>query len=447
MKVQLQTVIQSFLIAFCALLFMAVNNDNSLTLAIIYLIVSFLIILNSILRFYRTKNLLSFVCIADIFVGCIFILRPIQLFLLKDIQSDFLLLNVSNYVNGSTNLADLPVAKAGFIGLLGIFGLNFFVPYQKIIKVEKHNKQSWYMKDSLSLNQRSTLVAFMAISLVSAAIFFTKVKLNYGIHIYDMLWIFLFSCICIYYISNVHKMTATVYFILACAIVISSLTTSRQYIVNLLLCVIIPLYFVGKSTKKTSLRVILLSIILLIIVLIFVKIRVNGQTILGVSYKSSIMDEFSMYEMLLLSLNYFKDHNIGLLYGYNYLTIFTMVIPGVNIEHFDHMLTRLVFSGTLGGGNPVSLFGSLYFNFSYFGVLAGSLLFARLLYIIQNKLSTRLAQSYDAIGYYTIFNTFVYDIIRVGDLGRELWTFLTLLFVFIIFNRIMKTKKVMPYVH
>ncbi len=28
----------------------------------------------------------------------------------------------------------------------------------------------------------------------------------------------LFSCICIYYISNVHKMTATVYFILACAI-------------------------------------------------------------------------------------------------------------------------------------------------------------------------------------------------------------------------------------
>ncbi len=49
----------------------------------------------------------------------------------------------------------------------------------------------------------------------------------------------------------------------------------------------------------------------------------------GVSYKSSIMDEFSMYEMLLLSFEIILKITILDYYGYNYLTIFTMVIPGM----------------------------------------------------------------------------------------------------------------------
>lgn len=111
---------------------------------------------------------------------------------------------------------------------------------------------------------------------------------------------------------------------------------------------------------------------------------------------------------------------ISLFYGYNFLTVITTVIPGIKIAQFDHELTRIVFNGLFNGGIPVTIFGSLYFNFSYLGVVVGSFILGSVFRYMRNKCTKKI--SVKGIMYYSIFTTFAYDIIRVGDVGREMWT-------------------------
>ena len=154
------------------------------------------------------------------------------------------------------------------------------------------------------------------------------------------------------------------------------------------------------------------------------------------SFFEGILGEFCMFDMLLVSLRYFKQFQPGLFCGYNYLSIFTVPIPWISIDPFDHRLTDIVYLGRFHGGIPTSLFGSLFFNFSFVGVCLGSLLVGSLFMKIQKRLS--VLNDYNSIGYYSIVSTFVYDLVRVGDFGRETWSLITFLLVYIVFSYIMK---------
>jgi hypothetical protein len=143
-----------------------------------------------------------------------------------------------------------------------------------------------------------------------------------------------------------------------------------------------------------------------------------------------------MFDMLLIALDYVKVHGIGLFWGYNYLCLFTYPIPGITIQPFDHFFTGLIYQGRMHGGIPTSIFGSLFLNFSFIGLGIGSLLLGILLSWIQKKLS--VIRDYHSIGYYSIVATFVYDIVRVGDIGREAWSLFIFLLVYYVFSYIIK---------
>lgn len=176
-----------------------------------------------------------------------------------------------------------------------------------------------------------------------------------------------------------------------------------------------------------------MALVAAVVILVFGNVRRGvGAVLIQESLFEGFLGEFCMFDMLLVSLKYCKDNAVGLFWGFNYLSIFTVPIPGVDIQQFDHMFTGILFKERFRGGIPTSLFGSLYFNFSYIGVCLGTVLFGTLLSFIQRKL--QLLSNYASIGYYSIFATFVYDLIRVGDIGREAWSLITFLLIYVVFQ-------------
>jgi hypothetical protein len=422
MKIYKVNIKHSIYIIAAILLYYLVSDPNDLNLWLLYLILSTLIIVDVAIISYKKDNIVSFNNIANLFSASIFIIRPIQLYFERFDLSNFILLNINNKINRSIQLLEFPIAQAGLIGLLGIYALNIFFLSQKSIQIDIGNYPKWYKYRKLSKGQKLGITLFIITSFGSAIIYLLKSYINANsIHIYDMLWIFLFSIITIYIICFYHRATFLTSVLLIISIAITSLTARRQFIVNFLLCYIIPIYYVGENKKRRIRGMVLVSIILIIIVSAYGRIRAISQGLIGYSYSRALLSEFSMYEMLLVTLKQFNENKINYFWGYNYLTIFTLPISSLKVEHFDHMLTRIVFSGILGGGNPISIFGSLFLNFSYMGVMIGSLFLGWTFTKVQNKLALRIKRSYDGIGYYALFSTFVYDIIRVGNIGREIW--------------------------
>ena len=433
MIVKVRTVIITCIILIACCMYFLLGNENSILFSVLFLVISVVVVVDSTMQAVKNQCLLSFITIANVFAVAIFVLRPLQLLMSNDFSESAELQRYFTYY-GEIARENLPWAKASLIGMLGIFCVNFpFLSSKYKSSFSIRNMTTFIDGYKFTWNQHIGLGLFVLLGLFSAGVYILKKSLYSSVHIYDMLWIFIFSCIIIYLITRKRTAGILVYLLIGLSIIVLSLGGRRQYIVNLLLCYIIPLYYAGKNRKTTFIRIGFMLLGILVVVFVYAGIR---RSLIGdsteVAFVEGILDEFCMYDMLLASLCYVKTYGINFFMGYNYLTVFTTPIQGLSIEQFDHRLTDMVFQGKFYGAVPTSLFGSLYFNFSFIGVCIGAILVGTLLLYIQKRLST--ISTYESIGYYSIVSTFVYDLIRVGDFGRELWSLITLLLVYYVFS-------------
>jgi oligosaccharide repeat unit polymerase len=394
-------------------------------------------IISVLLTSYKEGGLIGFFPIADLFIGMMFVVRPIQLLLAGDVNLFSVIKRYSTYYY-EVSAADLPWAKAALIGFIGVVFLNFpFLISDKKDRFTVKNASDYTENYYFSRKQMTGILLFTLVAMASAGAYAYKVMRTSTLHIYDRLWVFVFSCLIIYIISRKRTADVFIYLIIALSMILLSFRGRRQYAVNMLICYICPLYFVGKNRKRTFFKVSIMLIAVLAIIFIYGNIR---RELRGGILKDSIVDgilsEFCMFDMLLIALDYVKVHGIGLFWGYNYLCLFTYPIPGITIQPFDHFFTGLIYQGRMHGGIPTSIFGSLFLNFSFIGLGIGSLLLGILLSWIQKKLS--VIRDYHSIGYYSIVATFVYDIVRVGDIGREAWSLFIFLLVYYVFSYIIK---------
>ena len=437
MRLKRKSITLIFFAAICVVLFYAHPIENSLVYFSLFSLVTAIIIIDVLITSYREGCLIGFFSIANMFIGLMFIVRPLQLLISGNINQFGVIYRYSLY-HGYVTVADLPWAKAALIGLIGTAFLNIpFFSSDRRNQFSLHNTAAYVEHYKFSTNQLMAIFVFTLVASLSAGIYALKVVRSTSLHIYDLIWVFLFSCIFIYIIARKRTAGLFIYAVIGISILLLSFRGRRQYAVNMLLCYVCPLYFAGKDRKRTFIRVGLMLVAILAVVFIFGNVRraLRGA-VLQDSFFEGILGEFSMFDMLLISLKYVKERGMGLFWGYNYLSIFTVPIPGITIQPFDHRFTEIIYLGRFHGGIPSSLFGSLFLNFSYLGVCLGALLFGSLLTRIQKKLSS--INDYYSIGYYSIVATFVYDIVRVGDIGRETWSSLTFLLVYYVFSFVMR---------
>ena len=414
-----------FLSAISISLYCIAGHPNSIFFCLLFSLVSCLVIVSSYKKSIEISSAISFFSIANLFAGFIFVIRPVYLL----IQGNMLLFPAQLYHNVHRvylEYGDLPWAKASLIGMLGIIFLNLpilFSGKDMKLKILSIRASEYKFRN----NQNIALALIAIFGLANAAVFYIRRTQGLSIHIYNLVWVFIFASLLLYIISRKRRADFSSYVLIGLAVMFLSLIGRRQYIVNLLICYMIPLYFTGKNRKKTYALLSLFVLATLFIVRIYAEIRGSGQRDLF----SGVIGEFSMFDMLMVTDVDFNLNGIGLFWGYNYLNIFTIPIPRIHIRPFDHLVTDIVFNNMFNGGIPTSLFGSLYFNFSYIGVCLGSLVLGMILLKAQKKFSTDM--SYESIGYYSIFATFVYDIIRVGDVGREFWSCMTFIIVYSFF--------------
>ena len=437
MKIKSKVMWMFALVIICALLNVIVSDDSNIILFFLSTFATTLIIIDVLITSYKDGCLVGFFSLANIFLGLMFVVRPLQILITNDVSQ---FSNFRRYITyyGNFGMMELPWAKASLIGLLGVFFLNIpFLTADKDKKFTVTNAISFDQSSTLNNKQIGGLLFFGLAASVLAAIYGIKVLRSSSLHIYDLLWVFLFSSIFVYSIARRRDAGFLIHLIMALSIVLLSFRGRRQYAVNMLLCYVCPLYFAGKNRKRTFFRVGVMIVIILAVIFVFGNVRRELRgVLLQESFVDGILGEFSMFDMLLVSLRYVKQFQIGLFWGYNYLSIFTVPIPWLNIDPFDYRLTDIVFLGRFHGGIPTSVFGSLYFNFSFIGVCIGSLLVGNLFMRIQKRLS--YLNNLNSIGFYSIVTTFVYDLIRVGDFGRETWSLLTFLIVYYMFISIMK---------
>ena len=426
-------------------IFLCFKDNTSPYLCLVYSLETFVVIICSFYVNYKKKDLFSFINISNLFLLFVFVFRPIQLLLnYNEISKIYAISLYKNIVSNSISIQTLPLAQASFIGFLGI-GLMNISFFWKEDKQMLQGLSKAYKSDSkmnkLSVNNILVIIFFLLISLVSLVSFIKNASMSRNdVGIFDIIWLFIMSILIIYVIYLKRKTTFIVYILMILSFMLLSVLAKRQYMVNLMLCYIISLYYMGRNRKKNIKIIGMMCILVFIVVLIYGSIRSNMiSSVNESSALEKLMDEFCMYDMLVVSLKRLLDSGHGFYLGYNFLTIFTTPIPGISIPQFDHELTHFVFKGMFKGGIPVTLIGSFYLNFSYVGIFFLSILTGRIFKYIQNIFSKETSSK--NIIYYTIFSTFVYDVIRVGDIGRELWTLLFTLAICFAFNLLIIEKR------
>lgn len=439
---QRQTLFFIFLWIICTVVFLNGSNTNNsfiLHLSIYIIIASTAVVINScLIRCFKMREILSPIFVANIFLAFVFIARPIQIVLSENNINNIYVIGMYNRLGGKLLFNDLPILQASYIGFIGIIFMDMiYFGFNKKLLNYKTNRL--YLRNPLdnveqSLNIKKILgiiiimypVLLSMISFVIKQIFF-KITIN----MLDIIWVYIICALIIYLITIKKRASFFIYFLIVVSALVLGIASRRMYVVNLIICFIVPLYYVGKNYKKNMRKIILMIILLFVLVLIYGTIRAERIGASQGTIVERLLDEFCMYDMLVVSLKHCDNNNIGLFYGYNFLTIFTTVISGFGIEQFDHELTMIVFDGLFNGGIPVTLFGSLYFNFSYLGVIIGALILGFIFRYMRNICIEKI--SIKRIMYYSIFTTFAYDIIRVGDIGREVWTCIIMILISKIF--------------
>lgn len=424
----LSVIIASFLLLVLSLYENNIVNDISILICLF--LISFNII-HSVLRAKEEGDLLQPIVIIDAFSFVAFVLRPIQIVYFCDDYHD---INAFYLSNRALDIDNLPICKALVIILIGLGAIHMAYWCKPNNTIEKLD----FYLDPTSENIKGigfVFYLFFAAGMVSAAIYYFRfgitTTISYGgrdISTIDILWIYLFCSVLILDIIINKRITVKSIIVTCIGIVLLLTLAKRQFAVNIVLSLLIPYYYI-KARRKFDMKMIIGVVVIIVIVMWLADIRearIGSED--SDSIINSFMNEFCMFDMLVISLDYKTMAQMPLYFGYNFLSIFTLPIPGIYIDNFDYYLTGIVFNHRFHGGVPTSFFGSLYFNFSFIGVFLGSIALGMIL----RNLYLHICSS-DTIfkfGYLTILLLFVYDLIRVGDIGREFWTAMILLVLF-----------------
>lgn len=403
----------------------------------VFTILNFILILHSLYKENKNGNILTSISIANIFLLCVFVLRATQIIYMYPFVDDIYVIGMYQKLFGNINVENLPFDKASAVGFFGTAFLNLAYFRVKLCAKRNSNKKNDRINNNIqffSYKQVGAIFVCLIPAILSLMSFFMKASISrQSVSLIDLAWLYIFSSLIIFIIYKKRKANVLVYILICASIFILSILAKRQYIVNLLICYIVPVYYYRKNSRDV-LKIIIMGLSVVLVILFYGQIRAEMISATTGSSLNQLMNEFCMYDMLVISIKKLNDINYGLFYGYNFLTIFTTPISSKIITQFDHELTNIIFNGLFKGGIPVTILGSLYLNFSFVGVIIGSVILGRL-FAFFDKLFLNNKTS-KGIMYYTMLITFVYDIVRVGDIGREVWTFFIAIFVCYVFCKI-----------
>lgn len=456
-KSKLLGLITIFMIIASWIIFLLIQIFNSKGHGISMLIISgtMLLLIVSTYKSYITQDLLQPIMIVNIFVFFIFVARPMHILWGDAILNDNHVFYIYNNLYGLGNINELPYNKSLIIGLIGLIsiyigyyttfsssGIKFGLiikdfNYKPFLEGSKGVSRSifWY-RFFIMLAGLSCIIFFVRFGI--SANKFSALGMDFGT--IDIIWIHIGTVALIFGFLIRGRLKIGSWFIIFLYCILVSVIAKRAYIVNLLLPILVISYYL-RYKKVINIKLIFLVFGIIASVLIYGSIRSNA---IGRNMSSlliaNILAEFSMFDMLLVSIRYENLYGRIFFGGYNYLSIFNGFLPSSiwpwKVNQFDHAHTAIIFRGLYGGAVPTSLLGSLYFNFSFIGLIIVSIIFGvliRKIYIKMLRINSRIS-----IGVYALFTTFLYDIIRVGDIGREIWSFFVYLGVFLIMSFFIK---------
>lgn len=415
-------------------------------------LMSFFLII-SCYKSYKEKNLLEPIMIFNIFFCFIFILRPLNIFLANVIETDYHVFNVYCNIYGVYKFLPSDFSTALLIGLFGQISIYYGYYSYRFSRIRKKHIDTVFVQKKLSSNIFiNRLFIFLTIMLMLFFVLrfsnfrfvsFLTMSSNIDFSTLDIIWIHIGTVSILVSIILTKKIGLLKMLLILIMLVLMSSIGQRAYAVNLLLTVIIlNYYYIYK--RRINIKIVILFVVIIISVLIFGTIRsANIGRIVSGNVFQRILDEFSMFDMLLVSINHSRLFGSFNYIGYNYLAIFNGFFPESIwpfwVNHFDHLHTSNLFLGYYGGAVPTSMFGSLFLNFSIFGVVTVSVLMG----VFFKKISYYMLEnpSLESLVVYSLFATFIYDLVRVGDFSRELWTFMVYLGVFYIMRFIHRTLK------
>lgn len=401
--------------------------------------------------------------IVNIFVIFMFVIRPVLL--LFDPITIILSLPMRAY-NGlyNVNVNDiLPGMWQGIrvclLGLISIYSGYYLCKMRQILpgntNIEKQNLIKRFIKSDFIISfNKNYLIKVILLFMLSLLLFFVfLLKYNpvvllqsAGIRSVEgvkisavfLFWIQIFFVACIFYniyLINNNKPTYPLYLLIVLFTAMCAFLASRSYAINLFLAVITINYYLSKD-RKINFKTIIPFILIILVIVGYGALRASNRK--EVSYQSisaaqKIVNEFNMFDAFVLAIDHQQRYKSPFFYGASYAGGLLNFVPrdfwpGKPLP-FDFEHTKYLYKGTVGGGLPTSLIGSLYLNFSVPGVILGCFIFGCLIYYVYTLL-IRKHLSTLSVCKYTIFVTFIYDIIRVGDLTRELSNFLIYYFFY-----------------
>ena len=381
------------------------------------------IFVNSTKKLRSSGDIFQPLMICNVFLMLFFVLRPIWLLVNIDELHSYSNFRYYEMTAGAKEYFAYPVAKAEFIGILGMYFIN--VGYFSNFRLQKLPpfKSTEAVPVRRGGSRATKLTCWF---LFGAAAFFWLLYIYRGfiqggtISMIYVIWVYILTVSIPIYIAHKGRINFAVMAILAISIVSLVALGNRQLIISLLLCVVVTQIQLNTNVKKHFMKTLLLLCLIGVgmaaVVVWFASVRYNYDLTLNRGIEA-IFGEFGMYDMLVVSLDAELKGMVPRYYGFYYLTFFSFFIPTINIPPFDHQLVQDVFGGLLGGGIPVSVVGSLYINFGYVGLIVLSFVLGRIfssVYCNNRSKGTLLGDIQNIV-----LLTFVYDLTRVGDFGRE----------------------------
>ena len=412
---------------------------------VIIVSLSSLLLVLSISDSYKKGHLFDPITIFNIFYLFIFILRPISIIFGSVISDDnhvFMIYRNLYGVNYFTINQHLLALGVGLIGQISTYTGYYFYFKNKKVK-EKIKGNSSISRMSITDKRVNTYFLYFTLILILVFMFtygrndifgFLTMQNKPDFGTINIIWVQIGTVavfISVYLHNKVKSFTLLVIFVM---LITMSAIGQRAYAVNLLLGVIVILYY--QNYKKISPQLFLYMSLIFFIVLLFGNLRSSniGRSVNDVVIRQ-VLDEFSMYDMLLVTVNHNDSFGGFNYFGYNYLAIFNSFFPRSIwpfwVSQFDHQHTANIFKGLYGGAVPTSIFGSLYLNFSFIGLVLVSSFFGYFLKKVRSMFSKK-ALNTNRIILYAMIITLIYDIVRVGDFGREIWTYMVYLGVYYI---------------
>ena len=430
---------KTYFVCFVDILFSILLHLSGLTTVSLYLSIglSTILVANSLKTAIRANGIFQPIVIFNIFIAGFFIVRPINILLVRNL-SEMSYFEYYFMLFGNRQISELPFSEASLIGVIGIWVTNYC--YSRIALRNRNCTQKRFkqvLEYRKSVNR--ACYAYLAVAALIWLLYLYRSFVQQGkISIFYILWVYILTVILSIHILNNGKFTKTALVCLVVSCVSLALLGNRQLVISLLLCVLATYVTIQENTnvkpKKIFWTVALIGIVGVVLIAWYASAKHDAEFRFD-GIMDEFIGEFGMYDMLVLSIDHKIRFSDPYLFGYNYLCLFNWLIPGVNIEFFDFRLVQIVYEGFLGGGIPISILGSFYYNFGYIGLVLGSAFFGRLMAGVYFRNLKK--GSAEAFIYNIIFLTFIYDVTRVGDIGRELvnyfvlWGILKIAMVFI----------------